>query len=187
MTNFSLLSYNNIQANLGLYYLWQTIQELLQPLMPSLGPYKNNEMSPEILSCKKWFLEGCCELLDPENWLAHAMKAGEGPWNSLGNEAIHVTKVVIMYRKAIRRKGQFSRDRNCPRQLFFSRNSNLLGWPESQKLQGFSTFVCTHKKLRGIFNQIMLFSFYLSIRPFWVLLVSFKPKSVCDVFEFYHE
>lgn len=144
--------------------------------MPSLGPYKNNEMSPEILSCKKWFLEGCCELLDPENWLAHARKAGEGPWNSLGNEAIHETKVVIMYRKAIRRKGQFSRDRNCPRQPFFSRNGNLLGWPESQKLQGFSTFVCTHKKLRGIFNQIMLFSFYLSNKTFLSSFSEFQTK-----------
>lgn len=105
MINFSLLIYNNIQANLGLSYLWQTIQELLQPLMPSLGPYKNSEMSSEILSCEKWFLEGCCWLLDPENWLAYARKA-EGPWNSLGNEAKHEIKTVTMYRKALRRKGQ---------------------------------------------------------------------------------
>lgn len=101
-------------------------------------------------------------------------KQEKDPWNSLGNEAIHETKTVMMYRKALRRKGQFSRDRNCQRQPFFSRNGNLLGW--RVKSCRVLVLLYVHARSSGAYLIKLLFSWYMSSKTFLSSFSEFQTK-----------
>lgn len=190
MINFSLLIYNSIQANpvIGCAIYGRPYRSFYRPSCHLWCPAKKRRCHLRHCLVKDAYWRAAVEIWTQRTDLPRLGKQGEEPGILSGMGLPMRQRQLWCIERVLEEKDNFLGTETVKGKLS-SQETVIYLADLSVKLKSckvFYTSVCTSSS-EAYFIKLCCFHVIYLIRPFWVLFLCFKPKSLCDVFESYRE